>query len=68
MAFTWKDAPDLMADLVKAQNSPANIDQDIMSFAGMCESREELAVYVARYEIRAQNYEQDVEYGFRRRA
>jgi len=66
--FTWKDAPDLMADLAKAQNHPANVDQDIMSFAGLCSSRDELALHVARYEIRAQNWDQDVEYGFNERA
>lgn len=55
MAFTWRDAPDLMAALTKAQNAPVNSNIDIMSFAGFCESREELEAHVCRYEIRAQN-------------
>ncbi len=57
--FSWKDAPDLMAALGKAQNHPANIDQDIMTFAGFMSSRDELEAYVCRAEIRAQNYDQD---------
>lgn len=63
--WTWKDAPDLMAALATAQNHPANIGQDIMSFAGMCDSRDELELHLCRAEIRAQNWDQDVEYGVR---
>lgn len=63
--FSWKDAPDLMAALVTAQNHPANIGQDHMTFAGMCSSRDELELHVARLEVRAQNWDQDVEYGVR---
>jgi|GEM_PF-2979194 len=57
--FTWKDAPDLMAALVAAQNSPANTDLDIVTFAGFCESRDELVAHLCRYEIRAQNWAAD---------
>lgn len=57
--FSWKDAPDLMDALSKAQNHPANINQDIMTFAGFMASRDELELHVARAEIRAQNYDQD---------
>jgi hypothetical protein len=63
--FSWKDAPDLMDALARAQNHPANIGQDIMTFAGMCDSRDELELHLCRYEIRAQNWDQDVEYGVR---
>jgi hypothetical protein len=66
--FSWKDEPELMADLLRAQNHPANIGQDHMSFAGMCSSRDELEMHIARLEIRAQNWDQDVEYGVRRAA
>jgi hypothetical protein len=48
--FTWKAAPDLMARLTAAQNHPANLSQDIVTFAGFCESRAELEAHVARYE------------------
>jgi len=65
MAWTWKDAPDLMDALARTQNSPLNANQDIMSFASFMESRDELEVYVARHEIRVQNYEQDLKYGVR---
>lgn len=50
MAFTWKDAPDLMARLSAAQNC---IDtQDIMTFAGFFSSREELERHVVVNEAR----------------
>jgi len=64
--WTWKDAPELIDALVRAQNHPANIGQDHMSFAGMCSSHDELELHVARLEIRAQNWDQDVEHGVRR--
>lgn len=66
MPFTWKDAPDLMAALAAVQNHPMNANVDIMTFAGMCDSKHELEVHLARYEIRAQNWDQDVENGVRR--
>ena len=62
--FTWKDAPDLIQALTKCQNSPCNENQDILTFAGFCDSRDELEAYVCRQEIRVQNWEQDREYGF----
>jgi hypothetical protein len=52
----WKANPDLMARLAAAQNHPANIDQDIMTFAGFCDSREELLAHVVRYELKAAVY------------
>lgn len=51
----WKQNPDLMDRLSKAQNHPKNINADIMTFAGMCDSREELERYVIRYEERARS-------------
>ena len=52
MTFSWKDAPDLMARLGKAQNAETNCNIDIMTFAGLCDSREELLAHVERYEER----------------
>jgi hypothetical protein len=51
--FSWKDAPDLMDRLGQAQNAPFNSNIDIMTFAGMCDSRDELERHVVRYEERA---------------
>ena len=48
--FSWKDAPDLMDALARTQNAPCNSNIDIMTFAGLCTSREELEAHVARYE------------------
>jgi hypothetical protein len=59
--FSWKDAPDLMDALAIAQNHPANSMIDIMTFAGLCNSRDELELHLARYEIHAQNWDQDQE-------
>jgi hypothetical protein len=53
---TWKANPDLMARLTAAQNHPANISQDIMTFAGFCDSRTELMAHVVRYELKAAVY------------
>lgn len=39
----------LMDRLVKAQNHPTNINQDIVTFSGFMDNAE-LAVHVARYE------------------
>lgn len=50
---TWRANPDLMTRLTTAQNHQANINQDIMTFAGMCDTREELLAHVERYEERA---------------
>ena len=51
--FSWKQEPELMTRLGSAQNHPANANIDIMTFAGMCESREELLRHVERYEAKA---------------
>lgn len=50
--FSWKDAPDLMDALARTQNAPCNSNIDIMTFAGFCDSREELEAHVSRYEQR----------------
>lgn len=47
----WKHNPDLMIRLRTAQNR--NTASDIMSFAGMCDSRAELLAHVERYEAEA---------------
>ncbi len=64
MGFSWKDAPDLMDALARTQNAPCNCNIDIMTFAGMCDSREELEAHVRRYE----QYETDAEMAAIRRA
>ena len=46
--FSWRDAPDLMRRLEAAQNR--HDTQDIVTFAGFCDSRDELERHVARYE------------------
>jgi len=56
MTFSWTQAPDLMARLTTAQNHDANCNIDIMTFAGMCDSREELERHVSYYEIRMAEY------------
>jgi hypothetical protein len=61
--FSWKDAPDLIEALTRCQNSKFNANRDILSFAGFCESRDELEAYLCREEIAVQNLEQDEEYG-----
>lgn len=48
----WKQNPDLMQRLRTAQNHPKNCSIDIMTFAGMCDSHEELERHVVRYEDR----------------
>ena len=47
--FTWKDAPELMDRLIAAQNG-LKTPIDIVTFAGFCDSREELERHVERYE------------------
>lgn len=54
--FSWTQAPDLMARLTTAQNHPANTNIEIMTFAGMCDSRAELERHVVRYEEYAAAY------------
>ena len=50
-AFSWKNEPELMARLNTAQDS-LNTPIDIVTFAGMCDSREELERHIAYYEQR----------------
>jgi hypothetical protein len=52
----WKSNPELMARLGKAQNHPANINQDIMTFCAFFDTVEELERHVVHYEDRAANY------------
>jgi hypothetical protein len=52
----WQQNPDLMARLRNTQNHEANIKQDIMTFAGLCDTRSELEQHVAYYERRAAAY------------
>ena len=46
----WKANPDLMIRLQAAQNRPVNDIIDIMTFAGWCDTREELERHVVYYE------------------
>ncbi len=48
--FSWTQAPDLMDRLTYVQNHWSNANQDIVTFAGWCSSREELEKHVIRYE------------------
>jgi len=54
MAYSWRNHPDLIARLTTAQNHPSNSNIDIMSYAGWCESREELEKHVERYEAKVE--------------
>lgn len=47
--FSWRQAPELMARLERAQNA-LKAPIDIMTFAGFCDSREELERHVVHYE------------------
>lgn len=49
--WSWRDEPELMERLRTAQNRNTAID--IMTWAGMCESRAELLRHVEHYEKRA---------------
>lgn len=51
--YSWRDNMDLIARLTTAQNSPALANVDVMTFAGMCDSRAELEKHVTRCEERA---------------
>jgi hypothetical protein len=53
---TWKQNPDLMERLTEAQNSPALEHQDVMTWAAMCSTRDELLRHVENCERRAENY------------
>lgn len=48
----WKQHPDLMERLAEAQNHPACINIDIMTWAAFCDSREELERHVIRQETK----------------
>lgn len=50
--WTFLQAPDLMERLIAAQNAMAcrGGQIDIVTFAGFCDSREELERHVSRYE------------------
>jgi hypothetical protein len=50
---TWRSNPDLIERLTTAQNSPALANQDVMTWAGLCETREELERHVVACEQRA---------------
>jgi len=52
--FSWKDAPDLMDELARIQNHPCNSHRDIMTFAGFCDSRNELENHVRAEDYKAQ--------------
>ncbi len=48
--FSWRQAPELMARLLATQNSPAHEHRDVMTFAGFCDSREQLERHVVSCE------------------
>ena len=50
--WSWKQSPELMARLNSAQNHPANSNVDITTYAGFCDSEDDLARHVAHYEAR----------------
>lgn len=52
--YSWRDEPELMGRLSKAQ-SALRAPIDIMTFAGMCQSREQLERHVKYYEERVAN-------------
>ena len=56
MSAIWKSCPDLMERLGETQNHPAHVNQDIMTWAAMCDTREELEAHVIRNEESAANY------------
>ncbi len=49
-AYSWKNEPELMDRLTKAQNRTRNENQDIMTYAGWCGSTEALRAHVEYYE------------------
>jgi len=58
MATIWRDCPDLMARLEEAQNSPALEHVDVMTFAAMCDTRDDLTRHVENCEQRVRFYVQ----------
>lgn len=51
--WSWKAEPVLMARLQAAQNTPKHAHRDIMTFAGLCDSRAELERHVVSCEQEA---------------
>ena len=51
--WSWKAEPVLMARIQAAQNTDANQHRDIMTFAGLCDSRAELERHVVSCEGQA---------------
>ena len=49
--WTWKQSPELMARLATAQNA-LEAPIDITTFAGFCDSEDELRRHVEHYESR----------------
>lgn len=52
----WRECKDLMARLTETQNHPCFEHQDILTWAALCESRDELLRHVEACERRAANY------------
>jgi hypothetical protein len=53
--FSWRDEPEMIDRLTRAQNGiRANVD--VMTFAGLCESREQLEAHVIACEEKAADY------------
>lgn len=46
----WRQRPDLMQRLIKVQNTPCFENLDIVSFAGFCDTDEELERMVSDHE------------------
>lgn len=53
---TWRDNPDLIDRLTRVQNHAANVDRDVMTFAGFCTDRTELLAHVEHCEARVAEY------------
>lgn len=51
--WSWKNEPVLMARLQAAQNTTKHAHRDIMTFAGLCDSRAELERHVLSCEGQA---------------
>lgn len=52
--WSWRDAPELMARLQRAQNAPKHAFIDIMTIVGFMRSEAELVAHVERYEANLQ--------------
>jgi hypothetical protein len=53
----FRQHPDLMARLTKAQNHPGNLSRDVMTFAGFCDDRAELLRHVEACEASAAEWD-----------